>query len=138
MKLLFLLLLVSLIESRPLRRKQAEGEIRNYGNQKKFTYDNTGLKRSSRNSPMIKYDIELVDEFHSLDEFMDIDKVECQEDDLIIYTCTTTIENWNIDDIIFGSDMWGCGENIYRKMTSLTMIEKRIFNDNLSYDNRKN
>ena len=116
-----LFLLFTLCSSRPQRPPIQEGEVRNYKNQKRFSYNsnenkNNNLKGSSKKTFEYKYDIEMKDGFHSLDEEEYIENVDCYDDYLEIYSTSKEPLMWNEGDTLSGSEMWNCSGSITRKI----------------------
>ena len=100
MKLFILCLFITLLSARPERPPQREGEFRNIQGRRRFRFDNTKLKASeyAQNNqipkePVLKYDVELQDNFHSLDDEEEIEKVLCGEKTLEIFA-TQQLKQW--------------------------------------------
>ena len=120
MRALLFILLITLLEARPKRPEQREGEVRNFKNQKHFTYDNSKLKSSSKysQSPILKYDIEMADNYHSLDDDEKIENVICNKESVELVT-TSKLNDWKNGDVFTGSDMWNCPFGLMRKIVSI-------------------
>ena len=108
-----------IVTARPPRPPPKEGEIRNFKGQRHFSYDNSHLKETTIDGvdrPIFQYDIEIAENFHSLDEEEYIEKVECGKNTLDVYATNEEIASWKLGDVLYGSEMWRCYYPISRKI----------------------
>ena len=112
---------INSIFARPERPSIQPGEVRNWKGQRHFSYDNSNLKTSalSNKEPRLKYNIDIVEGYHSLDEEETIERVECGIDSLDIFATTDELSRWKIGDLISGSEMWQCQYTISRKIVAI-------------------
>ena len=107
MKVIVIFLLIQIFQliqftsARPERPPIQPGEVRNWKGQRHFSYDSSKMKRSTTsqkngNEPEIKYEIDVAENFRSLDDEEEIERVECGENTLDIFSTTDELSRLDL------------------------------------------
>ena len=138
--IVFSILIISTL-SRPIKTEKGIGYVDGKPNQHRYIYNSETLKqsRNKQNNDHIRYnyDVEFVDNFHSLDSDEMIEKIECTNDQLVIYSVSKDIEKWNNGDVMTGSEMWECQYSLTRKIVDIQFdgMEKELYKFVVSTEN---
>ncbi|KAL7715441.1 Uncharacterized protein QTN25_007062 [Entamoeba marina] len=89
-------------------------------NQTKYKFTSAGMKGGDID--FLEYDVEFVDNYHSLDHEMSIEDIVCHENSMIVKTTTKDIEEWGSNFYVSGTNMWLCESTFHKNVKSVQRL----------------
>ncbi|KAL7713875.1 Uncharacterized protein QTN25_008606 [Entamoeba marina] len=116
----FILLLTNLVIvcfARPYVLNEKIGRVAYFSNQTQYSYSNFNMKGG--NIDLLEYDVDFKDNYHSLDDEMDVEDITCDNSSLTIKTTSREIEKWGSEFYVSGTTMWNLTKIEYVGMENL-------------------